>query len=149
MKNCVYWSTWWIKLYPTNTFWNIEHLKIQHLLDNPKNTAAMTSAQKYRFSKFETPKILRWCLSANMPSPPLGIFYEKKKLVTDARTQASNNSFAREGYGQRGLLIPWLSYEVYFSFITIIMQLVLLSSCLLTTCLVSCSSFRVWYIITH
>ena len=57
MKNYVYRSTWWIKLDLNNTVENIEkHLKIQHLFDNPKNTAVMTSIQEVQIFEIQNPK---------------------------------------------------------------------------------------------
>ena len=66
MENLDYWSTRCIKLDPENTVENMKHLKIQHLSNNLKNTAAVSSTQK----KFKTQNILCWSLSVNMPSSP-------------------------------------------------------------------------------
>ena len=51
----------------------MNYLKIQHLSNNPKNTAAVTSTQKNTdFRNSKPKKILRWSWSVNMPSPPPG-----------------------------------------------------------------------------
>ena len=42
-----------------NSVENMKDFKIQLLFNNPKNTAVVTSTQKYRFLKFKTQKILR------------------------------------------------------------------------------------------
>ena len=34
----------------------MKHLKIQHLSDNPKNTAAVTSTQKIQIFKIQNPR---------------------------------------------------------------------------------------------
>ena len=49
MKNCVYWSAWWVNLAPKDTVKEVKHLKYSILFNNPpkeKNTAAETSTQK-------------------------------------------------------------------------------------------------------
>ena len=46
MDNRDYWSTRCMKLDPKNTVKNMKHLKIQHLSNNPKNTAAVSCTPK-------------------------------------------------------------------------------------------------------
>ena len=42
---------------PKDTVENVKHLKIQHLFDNPKNTATMTNTKKIQIFQIQNPKI--------------------------------------------------------------------------------------------